>query len=320
MLREKSLRKILVSTAALFALALIYLIPKNDNSTLNNIKQELEYVNNSVITNEIFLLNNHGMLAKTKVVVDSKSTEKLAREIIEILIEGGVGENKIPSGFKAILPSDTKIISIKFENNLLKVNFSKELFNVNKSYEEKIIEALVYSLTSISGVDNIIIYVDNNIISRLPQTGKIIPGTLNRNFGINKEYEIETLKDINSVTIYYIDSYNDKYYYVPVTKYLNDDREKIRIVIDELTSSPIYNTNLMSFLNSNTRLLEVEQTIDTLDLTFNSYIFNNLEEKKILEEVIYTICLSIRDNYDVKEVIINVDDEQIYKSVLKTIE
>ena len=320
MLREKSLRKILVSTAALFALALIYLIPKNDNSTLNNIKQELEYVNNSVITNEIFLLNNHGMLAKTKVVVDSKSTEKLAREIIEILIEGGVGENKIPSGFKAILPSDTKIISIKFENNLLKVNFSKELFNVNKSYEEKIIEALVYSLTSISGVDNIIIYVDNNIISRLPQTGKIIPGTLNRNFGINKEYEIETLKDINSVTIYYIDSYNDKYYYVPATKYLNDDREKIRIVIDELTSSPIYNTNLMSFLNSNTRLLEVEQTIDTLDLTFNSYIFNNLEEKKILEEVIYTICLSIRDNYDVKEVIINVDDEQIYKSVLKTIE
>ena len=101
---------------------------------------------------------------------------------------------------------------------------------------------------------------------------------------------------------------------------MNDNRDKIRIVIDELTSSPIYNTNLMSFLNSNTRLLEVEQTVDALDLTFNSYIFNNLEEKKILEEVIYTICLSVRDNYDVKEVIINVNDEQIYKSVLKTIE
>lgn len=321
MLREKSLRKILVSTAALFALLLIYLIPKNDETTLNNVRQNLEYVvNNNVITNEIFLLNNHNLLAKTKVVVDNKNVEKLAKELIEILIEGGVGENKIPSGFKSILPADTKIVSTKYENNLLKINFSKELLNINKDYEEKMIEAIVYTLTSIEGIDHIILYVDNVVLSKLPQTGKILPSTLNRNFGINKQYELETLNDITSVTIYYIDSYNDNYYYVPVTKYLNDDREKIRIVIDELTSSPIYNTNLMSFLNSNTKLLEVEQTVDALDLTFNSYIFNNLEEKKILEEVIYTICLSIKDNYDVKEVIINVDDEQIYKSVLKTIE
>lgn len=319
MLKEKSLRKILVSTACLFALALLYLIPKNEDLTLN-VKQELEYVNNNVITNEIFLLNNHGMLAKTKVVVSGKSTLKLVKEIIGILTVGGIGENKIPSGFKAILPDDTKLISTNFENNLLKVNFSKELLNINKEYEEKMIEALVYSLTSIEGVNNIIIYVDGSVLSKLPQTGKILPSTLNRDFGINKEYDLQSLNDINSVTIYYVDSYNDEYYYVPVTKYMNDNRDKIRIVIDELTSSPIYNTNLMSFLNSNTRLLEVEQTVDALDLTFNSYIFNNLEEKKILEEVIYTICLSVRDNYDVKEVIINVNDEQIYKSVLKTIE
>lgn len=320
MLREKSLRKILVSSAALFALMLIYLIPKEDEKTLDNIKQNLEYVAGNVTTNEIYLLNNHNMLAKTKVVVDNKDTEKLAKELVEVLIEGGIGENKIPSGFKSFLPTDSKIISTKYENNLLKINFSKEILNINKEYEEKMIEALVYSLTSIEGIDNIIIYVEDIILSKLPQSGKVLPSTLNREFGINKEYELETLKDITSVTIYYIDSYNDEFYYVPVTKYVNDDREKIRIVIDELTSSPIYNTNLMSFLNSNTKLLEVEQTIDTLDLTFNSYIFNNLEDKKILEEVIYTICLSVRDNYDVKEVIINVDDEEIYKSVLKTIE
>lgn len=136
MLKEKSLRKILVSTACLFALALLYLIPKNEDLTLN-VKQELEYVNNNVITNEIFLLNNHGMLAKTKVVVSGKSTLKLVKEIIGILTVGGIGENKIPSGFKAILPADTKLISTNFENNLLKVNFSKELLNINKEYEEK---------------------------------------------------------------------------------------------------------------------------------------------------------------------------------------
>ena len=40
----------------------------------------------------------------------------------------------------------------------------------------------------------------------------------------------------------------------------------------------------------------------------------------ILEEVIYTICLSIGDNYDVEEVSFTVEDEEIYKSVIKTIE
>lgn len=320
MLKEKSIRKILVSSVSLFAILLIYLIPKDEIQTLDNVKQELEYVNTNVQTNEIFLLNNHNMLAKTKIVVDSEDIESKAKEIINILIEGGIGENKIPSGFKSLLPSETKILSLKYENNLLKVNFSKDLLNISKEYEEKIIEALVFTLTEIDGIENIIIYIEGNILSKLPQTNIILPSTLNRDFGINKQYDFESINDLTSVTIYYIDSYNDNFYYVPVTKYINDDREKITIVIEELTSSLNYNTNLMSFLNSNTKLLAVEQTIDTLDLTFNSYIFNSLEDKKILEEVIYTICLSIKDNYDVEEVVFKVNDEEIYKNSLKSIE
>ena len=78
------------------------------------------------------------------------------------------------------------------------------------------------------------------------------------------------------------------------------------------------NTNLMSYLNSNTKLLAVEQTIDKLDLNFNEYIFNNYDEKDILEEVIYTIGLSVRENYDVKEVNILVEDEENLNSLIKT--
>ena len=76
----------------------------------------------------------------------------------------------------------------------------------------------------------------------------------------------------------------------------------------------------MSFLNDNVKLLSVEQMEDTLNLNFNEYIYSNLDTKEILEEVIYTICLSIEDNYDVKQVVFNVNNEEIYKSVLKTIE
>ena len=37
------------------------------------------------------------------------------------------------------------------------------------------------------------------------------------------------------VTVYYLNKNNNYFYYVPVTRMVNDDREKIKIIIDELT-------------------------------------------------------------------------------------
>ena len=67
--------------------------------------------------------------------------------------------------------------------------------------EEKVVEAIVYTLTSINGVNKVIIYVDGNILTKLPQTKINLPSTLDRSFGINKEYDINSIKDIKQVTI-----------------------------------------------------------------------------------------------------------------------
>ena len=322
MLRKMSIKKIVIAASALCALFLISLIPNETNNDLvSNIKQELIYVDNEITTNDIFLMDKNNMLGLTTVIVSNDSSiENRARELLETLIIGSSSENKIPSGFKAILPIETKILSINYENNLIKADFSKDLLDVDEEMEEKIVESIVYSLTTIKEIENVIIYVEGDILSYLPKSKITLPSTLNRHFGINKHYEIDTLNDINDVTIYYISKYNEDYYYVPVTKYVNDDRDKIKIIIDELASGSLYNTNLMSFLNSNTKLLAVEQAEDSLHLRFNEYIFDDMVEKNILEEVITTISLSVDDNYDVNEVFFYVDNKEIYKSVLKTIE
>ena len=322
MLKKISIRKLILSFSALFTLFLIYLIPNNENdkNKLEDIPQELEYVNNDLVTSSVFLLDSYNMLGKTEVPVSSKDIESLAKELLEVLINGGANEDRIPNGFKSILPSDTKILSLKYDKDLIKVDFSKELLNTSKEMEEKVVEAIIYTLTSINGVNKVIIYVDGNILTKLPQTKINLPSTLDRSFGINKEYDINSIKDINQVTIYYVNKNNDNYYYVPVTKYLNDDRDKIKIVIDELSGNSIYNTNLMSFLNSNAELISSEKKDDLMHLNFNEYIFSDIEEKNILEEVIYTISLSVCDNYEVKGVVFNVENEEIYKTVLKTIE
>lgn len=312
MLKRFLFKKTILFLALAFSFLLIYLTP-NENTSF---KQELSYTNNSV-KSVIYLMDSNNYIARTEVKITNRKIESKARELLEILIKDGNGEGVIPSGFKSIISSDTKINSIKYENNLIKVDFSSELLDTKIEYEEKIIEAIVYTLTSIDGIDKVIIYVDGNILSKLPKTGINLPATLDKSYGINKEYNIDSYKDLSKVTVYYISKYNDNTYYVPVTKYINDDRDKVKIIIDSLASSNLSSPNLMSFLNSNTVLLSSELNDDTLSLVFNQYIFNDLETKNILEEVIYTISLSIQANYDVKKVSFEVNNEKIYKSVVK---
>ena len=161
------------------------------------------------------------------------------------------------------------------------------------------------------------IHIDGEILNCLPKSGKILPSTLDRSFGVNKLYDFTDVHDITSVTVYYIKDYNNEFYYVPVTKYVNDKREKINIVIDELESSYIYNTNLMSFLNDNSKLLSVVEEEEILKLEFNDAIFSDILNKDILEEVKYTIFLSAIDNYNIKTVIFEVDGEEIYRKSIE---
>lgn len=319
MIKKIYIKKILISSIALFAFFLIYFIPNKKNNEFK-IKQELEYVSNNITTNDIYLLDKNNYLAKTEIVINSNEIEDLAKELITALIQGESLEDKIPNGFKAIIPSNTKILNIEYKDNLIKINFNNELLDTNKDMEEKIIESIIYTLTSIENVDKIIILIDGKILTKLPQSNITLPSTLDRNFGINKQYDITNNKNINKTTIYYINKYNNLEYYIPVTKINNDSRDKIEIIIDELSSKNLYKTNLMSYLNNNVEVLSVNEQNDTLTVDFNDYIFNDIDTKNILEEVIYTISLSIADNYNVKEVIFTANNEEIYKKVIKVLE
>lgn len=313
MLKRQIIKKITISSALLFSVLLLCVIPNKKNE---GIKQQLEYIEDLNKEN-IYLLDSKNYLARTSVVIDNQDIELKAKEILNILIKDSSEENKVPSGFKGIIPSSTEILSIEYKDKLIKVNFNKNLLDVKKEYEEKIIEAIVYSLTSIEKIEKVIIYVEGDILTKLPKTKINLPSTLDRSYGINKEYNLNNYKDVSKVTIYYLNSYNDDYYYVPVTKYLNDDREKMDIVIEELANT---SNNLYSFLNSNTNLLDIKEEDRKLYLTFNEFIFDNYDERNILEEVKNSISLTAKENYDIDEVIFKYENKQICKSVIKTIE
>ena len=312
MLKKMSIKKIIVSSTAIILLLILYLIP--DNKKEVNLKNDsIEYTYNNVIST-IYLIDSNDYVARTTISTCKCEKEDLARDLVEGLIIGGQKNNIIPNGFRSIIPPDVSIKNIELKDKILTIDFSKELLEVNKKDEEKMIEAIIYTLTSIDGIDKVIIKVEGEVLSKLPNSKINLPTVLDKSYGINKNYDLTNLNNIISYTTYYTSTYNDTKYYVPVTKYINSkDNDIVKIIIKELSSSPIYETNLMSYLNTNATLNNYELLGNNLKLNFNESLLNDIDEKNILEEVIYTISLSMDNIYkDLESVSFLVNNEEIY--------
>ena len=319
MLKRMILKKITIMALTLFILLLIYLMPTNKINNRNlDVKQNLEYTYTNDLET-IYLLDYNDYVARTFIKGCScSSTVDKASDLLQGLIVEGKKNNIIPNGFKAIIPSGTRVLALNLDKGVLTIDFSKEILEINKKYEEKMLESLIYTLTSINGIDSVKILVEGEELKQLPNSNKQLPSLLDRDYGINKVYNLTGTNNIDSYTVFYVNEFNDNYYYVPVTKYINNDKlDKIKIIIEELTSNPVYESNLMSFLNVNTKLLDYEIKDDVIKLNFNNLILSDITGNSILEEVIYTISLSVSNEIDVKEVVFMVENEEIYKKVLE---
>lgn len=306
MIRTKALRKIFTTTLTLFILLTVYLIPKTE--TKNVLKTNLEMTTNTNIgTNIIYLLNDNNYLVKTKILLSSTKKEDQIKEIIENLTKKD--NQKFPNSLKSTIPENTVLKEIIYSNKIVTLDFSKEILNIKEDLEKQMISSIVYSIIDLKDIDGVSIMVEGESLTEYPNSHEKLDTILTKKIGINKKYSINSRENIEKVVIYYLEEIDNNIYYVPVTKYLNDSREKIEIIVDELSSSYIYEPNLMSFLNNNTKLLDFEEKENVMFLNFNKYLFG--DDDKLLEEVAYTIAYSVFDNYDVNVVLFEVDNEKV---------
>ncbi|MDD4036523.1 MAG: GerMN domain-containing protein, partial [Bacilli bacterium] len=174
LLKTMFIRKMLITTITLVILLVIYILPHQDNEYSLELltKQKLEYVEFTNDKNYIYLLDSNNYVAGTSIALVNKpvTTEERIRLLLESLIIGGRGQSSIPNGFRAIIPAGTRILDIKIEDDLAKVNFSKELLDTKEEYEEKILESIIYTITSVKGVNRVSISVEGIPLTKLPKT------------------------------------------------------------------------------------------------------------------------------------------------------
>ena len=306
MIKTKAIRKIFTTTLSMFIILCVFsLMTINLDNTL---KVNLEINDISGIGNGyVYLLSKNDYLVRKNIYLDSDDNVLNIKKALSYLIESD--NNKYSNELMGVIPKGTKINEVICGDDLVTVDFSKEILNVSVNHEKHMISSIVYTIIDLVDVKGVSILVDGEVLRSYPNTGEVFGSVLNKSIGINNRYDITSRKDINRVILYYVDLIDEDIYYVPVTKYINDDREKVKIIIEELKSSYLSEVNLMSFLNSNVNLIDYNVENEIFFLNFDDYLFDNND--KILEEVMYTISYSIFDNYDVNMVMFLVNGEEV---------
>lgn len=300
MLKLKILKNIGIILSVILVIQILFLFPKKE-----------EYIT-TINTNEsdIYLFDNNNYVSRVNIQVKSNNTYDLINEKIALMTKNNTLSYKLRSGFTAPIPENTRLLDYHLNDGILVLNFSNELLNIDENLEEKMIEAIIYSMTSIKDVNGITIKVNNKVLEKIEYSNKILPEILDRSFKINKEFDSNSINDLKEVTIYYPASIDDFLYYIPITKITDDKNEKIEIIINELKSSTTYNTNFVEFINEETKLINYEFIDKSLILNFTDSIFTDINSKTIKEEITYAINSSIKDTYtNIDNVLYYVDDD-----------
>ena len=304
MLKKGIIKRLTISSLALLILLITYFFP---TKMANNYPQTLSY--SDIKTNAVYVLDKNSYVSRINMKVNNEETIEKIKEIIDILTLKSQGSAYLPTDFYGVIPVGTKINDLSLQDGLLKLDFSKEFLNTTKDMERKMLEAIVYSLTEMPEVTSIILFVDGSQLLELPFSKEKLPPVLDKDFGVNKTYDIDSIKNTTKTTIYYGSKNGDYFYYIPITYVDNNAQEKIEVIIEKLKPSPLYESHLISYLHANAEVTNYEILEQEIKLSFNTYLLDDLTSNNVLEEVKYTIFLSLRDTYNIDKVEFNVESD-----------
>lgn len=307
MIKKYTINKICVTSVSLFLILMFYLVPSTPESEVKidkSIGDKKEVV--------VYLMDKDYYLGRMIEYASYDNIVDLVNKKLDILINGSDELNS----FSPIIPKNTKVNSIKVDKNNIYIDFSKDILNVSKYNEELMIESIIYTITDINGIDNIYLSINKEPLKILPKSNKEIPYPLNRGYGINKKYDLDSLNNITKTTVYFNKSYDDVEYLVPITKVMNTTSEKIDIIIEELKSIVNAQYNLNSYIPNNLEVVSHDVNDDKMNLIFNEFILDK-EKLVVLEEVKYAIAQSVFDNYNVKEVVFSTKDKNNIATITK---
>ncbi|MBD1381161.1 GerMN domain-containing protein [Metabacillus arenae] len=262
------------------------------------------------VKRELYLIDSKGLVVAQ--TVDLPKQDGAAKQVVEYLVEGGPISNMLPDGFRAVLPADTEVKGVSIKDGTATVDFSKEFEDYKPEDEQKILQAVTWTLTQFDSVKNVKFWINGHELNEMPVGGTPISDELNRETGIN--YDTSDVIDITNshpVTVYYLAENEDKSYYVPVTKRVsNKEEDPIVSAVNELIEGPANRSGLLSGFQSEVELLSAPKNEDgKVTLDFNEAIYGAFDEDKkvISKHVLNSLVLTLTAQEGVESVAVTVN-------------
>jgi germination protein M len=263
----------------------------------------------------VYLLDRNDYLAPMSMRIDSNdltASKTAAEEAIAWMTADKRLKDQLPDGFTAVLPEGTKVSSVTTDppSGTVTVDFAEPLPTMAATKERKVIEALVWSLTELPGVNKVKLTVKGKPIGALAASGLPVDNVLTRGLGIN--VESGTGVQVNrsmAVTLYFsAQSAAGEGYFVPVTRLINRQQDAAKAALEQLILGPQNAIGLKPVLTSDMSIEQLNQMADTVNVSLRDVDW--VPKSPVPAQMMEAIVLTLTEATDLPQVrvVMNGDD------------
>lgn len=286
----------------------------DDIEIISSDENDIEVVEDDGMRKTVFYFkNNDGYLVPVMRRIPWE--DGIARVTIKNMIDSTeLREILSNTGLHPLIPMGTEVLglSINPETGLCKIDFSKEIQNIDtEKDEENLLKGVVYTLTEFPSINEVQIMVE----------GKIIP-LLNKHMSINEPLARENINLIggedegsSKVVVYYKggEEYDD--YFIPVTIPTLAPMANVYTALDLLFEGPPTVTGLSSDIPSGIELQGVEIKEGTAYVDINSSDNLSLADDMVLDDIMKNIGLTLGEFKEIESVELLLDGVAVNTSI-----
>jgi len=221
----------------------------------------------------VYLLDRNEYLAPMSLRADQEITASTAgaEKAIAWMTANERLADQLPPGFVAVLPEGTRVNSVteNASDQTISVDFAAPFPGIPASRERKVIEALVWTLTELPGIDKVRLSIGGKPIRSLPSSGLPVDAVLTRGLGIN----LEKAKDVQptyamGVTLYFSSRTSEgEGYFVPVTRLVNRQEDAAKAALEQLIAGPQDKKSLQAVLTPGLSVEKLVRLADTVNVS-----------------------------------------------------
>jgi len=198
-------------------------------------------------TASLYAVDGDGYVAPISVRLPFDTTE-VARKTLQYMVKGGPGDALLPAGFASLLPEGTEVVSLAVDaaSKTATIDFNEAFLGYEPEEERRILEGLVWAMTSFPTVEYVQLWVEGRPLKEMPAAGTPLDAPLSRKIGINVERASGVhFTRATPVTLYFLNETADGFtYYVPVTRLVEWTEDPARAAVEELVKGPLPESRL----------------------------------------------------------------------------